>query len=288
MKIIPINKKSVFAFFLGMLFFSNALSAKPFVKGCMTGQLGNQLFIIAATVSLALDNDAEAIFPEVATSQVGNIHINREKVYPHVKVDLPANASVQSHYQEPYFHYAPIPYTPNMQIAGYFQSEKYFAHHKKEIVELFAPSQEIKEHLASKYKDIIDHPNSVALHVRYYFEDPEQRYYIACTSEYLKKAMNLFPRDSLFVIFTNHPAWCKQLTGELEGNIRFIENEQYYHDFYLMSMCKHNIMSNSSFSWWAAYLNPNPEKIVIAPRAWFSQGYGLDTKDLIPSNWTVL
>ena len=65
----------------------------------------------------------------------------------------------------------------------------------------------------------------------------------------------------------------------------FIENEPHYHDFYLMSYCTHQIISNSSFSWWAAYLNKNPQKKVIAPARWFNPGCLTTGKHIVPKEW---
>lgn len=274
--------------FFGFLIFSIPLSAKPFVKGSLWGQLGNQLFIIAATVSLALDNDADPIFPDLVINPNYNLPLNRQKIFSHLNVVMPAGAKIESYYNEPHFHYAPIPYTPNMQIHGYYQSEKYFEKHKKEILDLFAPSNEIKDYLNGKYKDIIDHPNAVAVHIRYYFEDPSESIFFACSPEYIRKAMSTFSDDPLFVIFTNDQNYSKKVLEGVTGNIRLIQGEPHFHDFYLMSMCKHNIISNSSFSWWSAYLNANPNKVVIAPKKWFTQSSGLDVKDLIPSSWKVM
>jgi len=252
------------------------------------GQLGNQLFIIAATVSLALDNDAEPIFPDLVINPAYNLPLNREKIFPHLNVVLPPQFRVEKYYNEPSFPYAPIPYTPNMQISGYFQSEKYFAHHKKEIVELFAPTKEIKEYLENKYLSLINHPKTVSVHIRYYFEDPSQAVFIPCSTEYIRQAIDKFPKDSLFVIFTNDENYSKKVLEGIEGNFYIILKEPHYHDFYLMSLCKNNIISNSSFSWWAAYLNPNPNKVVIAPGQWFTKSSGIDTKDLIPEGWTII
>lgn len=272
---------------LCVLLFSSPLSAKPVVKGNLMGQLGNQLFIIAATVSLALDHDAEAVFPDLITRTQEGLPVNREKILYRCNAVMPEGTSLKFHYREPHFHYAPIPYQPNMQISGYFQSEKYFRNHKDEIVALFAPSAEIKDYLTNKYSHLINHPCSVAIHVRHYSESGGERIYVPCSSDYLKKAMALYPKEAQFVVCTNDLERTKKLFADLSVEPYYVENEPHYHDFYLMSMCKHNIISNSSYSWWAAYLNTNPEKIVAAPLAWFTSDSGLDSKDLIPSSWMV-
>jgi hypothetical protein len=171
-------------------------------------------------------------------------------------------------------------------ISGYFQSYKYFDHHRAEILELFAPSQEITSYLEAKYPDILSHPNTVAVHTRnYYEEDPHETCHYTYERDYFEKAMMLFPEDALFVIFSNKMQWCQTMLAGIPRTMIFIDGNQHYHDFYLMSRCKHNIICNSSFSWWAAYLNSNPDKQVITPPAWFNPNYGLNTSDLIPQEW---
>ncbi len=258
----------------------------PYVVGDLIGQLGNQFFIIAATVSLALDNGAIAVFPDLQYETSQNIPLNREHIFFRVPVHLPHVRT--SIYHEPHFHYAKIPYTPNMKIHGYFQSEKYFAHHKKEILELFAPSDEIMEYLQGKYSDILDDPNTVSIHVRFYHEDPEEKFYVGCKREFIETAMSFFPEDTHFIVFSNNTERCKLFLSGIEKNFRFIEGETHYHDLYLMSLCKNNIICNSTFSWWAAYLNPNASKKIIAPGAWFTPQAGLSTQDLFPETWIVL
>lgn len=277
-------------FFLFLITLPNVVLAKPFVIGELIGQFGNQLFIIAAATSLALDNGAEAIFPDLVgtTDPVFNIPLNYEKVFFHLNTAKPAQ-DIEYYFRENGFHYTPIPYKPNMYLFGFFQSEKYFVNHKNEILQLFAPSQEIVTYLESKYTDIIYHPKTVSVHVRSYLkEDPQQKFYPTYGSEYFEKAMMPFPEDTLFVVFSNQIEWCKKNFAHIKRNIRYIEGESHYHDFYLMSMCKHNIICNSTFSWWAAYLNSNPDKLVIVPPVWFGPTCHHDTRDLIPEGWLIL
>lgn len=271
-----------------LLFFSFRLFSQSYVSGELKGQLGNQCFIVAAAVSLALDRGAIAVFPDFLSKTEAGIPLNYKKIFFRVNTDLPRHCMLRC-YEEPHFHYAPIPKLQNIKISGYFQSEKYFGHHKREILELFAPSDEIREYLFNKYQNLIGHPNSVSIHVRSYFrEDPHQNTYLACSRSYLEKAIESFSRDALFVVFSNDMSWCRELLSGIERNFCFIEEEEYYHDFYLMSLCKHNIISNSSFSWWAAYLNKNSDKKVIAPKEWFNPRTGLDIRDLIPEGWICL
>lgn len=261
---------------------------KPFVIGHLMGQFGNQMFQIGTAMSLALDHGAVACFPDLVTERDFNIPLNYQKVFYNVNVEMPSE-DVDFNYLEKQYTYSPIPYRPNMSIRGWFQSEKYFRHHRQEIMELFAPPPEIKEYLYEKYASVILNPRTVSIHFRSYdIEDPEQKVYLKCDKDYYLHAIESFPEDSLFVVFSNDMNWCKVNFADLDRDFIFIEDEAYYYDLYLMSMCKDNIIANSSFSWWGAYLNTNPSKRVIAPAKWFNPAYGADTRDLIPEEWILL
>ena len=98
--------------------------------------------------------------------------------------------------------------------------------------------------------------------------------------------MDLFPEDALFVVCSDNIPLCKKAFQDSSKNIKIIEEEHGYMDLFLMSLCHHNIISNSSFSWWAAYLNRNPNKIVIGPKKWFNtENPKYDTSDLLPDEW---
>lgn len=278
--------------FIYPLICAETLVAKPFIKGNLRERLGNQLFIVAANVSLALDNDARAIFPELLSRTDSDIPENYKNVLWRLDVSKP-NRPICFNYCEPSLVYSPIPFVPNMQTNGWFASERHFKHHKDEILALFAPHPDIVNYLHNKYRDILEHPNTVAIHVRAYFLESSYaaQNFVSYKRDYFEKAMDLFPDDTLFVIFSDKINWCKQEFAPLAAskNVRFIENEKSYHDFFFMSMCKHNIISNSTFSWWGAYLNTNPDKIVIAPPQWFHPESSLkDIPDLFPPEWFIL
>ena len=89
-------------------------------------------------------------------------------------------------------------------------------------------------------------------------------------------------------VFSDDLEWCKN-NLKLEDKLHFLDVNQktnFHMDMYLMSQCKHNVIANSSFSWWAAWLNQNKNKQVIAPQNWFANT-SLNTKDLIPASWIL-
>lgn len=255
----------------------------PFVTAELSGQLGNQLFIIAATVSHALDHGATPTFPDLVLNKLYAIPYNYQKLFHILPAHMPTPIAFT--YREPQFSYQPIPYLPNMKLIGFFQSEKYFSNHKQEILDLFAPPADIMAHLTHHYADILEHPMTVSIHVRFYNEDPRGTAHPAYRRDYFEKAMEYFPKETLFVVFSNQVKKCKKLLSNIDRNMRFIEKEDHFCDLYLMSLCKHNIIANSSFSWWGAYLNRNPEKVVIAPKLWFNPTYLSDIQDLLPEEW---
>ncbi len=178
-------------------------------------------------------------------------------------------------------------------LDGYFQSEKYF----KDIEDIIRSDFTFKESLTAKNKlmaDSMRRSNSVSLHIRRgdYVQDKKTNEfhgtagldYYAKGIAYIEKRVEL-PQ---YFIFSDDINWAKE-NLKLKGGT-FIDwnvGPTDFLDMYLMSLCKHNIIANSSFSWWGAWLNRNPQKIVIAPKRWFLNK-SMDTKDLIPHNWVKL
>ena len=106
--------------------------------------------------------------------------------------------------------------------------------------------------------------------------------------EYYRSAVDLIGKEKLFFIFSDDINWCKNNFDFIENKF-FIENNKDYEDLILMSLCSHNIIANSSFSWWGAWLNSNPNKIIISPKKWFGNKYNFhNTKDLYNEKWIKL
>jgi len=258
-----------------------------FIVGQIRSRLGNQMFVIAATLSLAIDNDATAYFPELRTKTINDVPMNREKVLWRLNAsDTPHEITKIVRASK---KFKPIPYENGISIRGQIWTEKYFKHNKSKILPLFAPSQEILTDLQTRFQDILSHPKSVGIHIRTLAgEDRAQTRRPLHAEDYLQKACPLFDEDSLFVVFSDDIEWCKDNFAHLPYNLLFMENEPYYNDFYLMSMCKHNIVSNSTFSWWAAYINTNQNKRIVAPELFYYPQTGIYQKDIWPPEWTLI
>ncbi len=282
---------------LSVTFFSSHLRAKEgdYIVGILPSQLGNQMFVAAATLSLAIDNQATAYFPCLKNGTKHNRMYGRT-VFQLLNSSQPPHEVQKVVYGN--LNYKPFSFQNGMAIRGHIWSENYFKHNKDKILPLFAPSKKIRQYLERKYRKILSHPETVAVHIRTLVgEEKAQRGRPLYAENYLSLAMPLFDKNSLFVVFSDHISWCKQNLSHLPYNMIFVENEPYYNDFYLMSMCKHNIVSNSTFSWWAAYLNKNPNKKIVAPRFFHYPGTrslepGMRTsrKDqyIWPPEWTLV
>ena len=109
------------------------------------------------------------------------------------------------------------------------------------------------------------------------------------TQEYYQYAIQIMKQEKNklnFFIFSDDITWCKDNLFSLKESV-FIENKKSssnYNELYMMSQCKNHIIANSSFSWWGAWLNPNNDKIIIAPKLWFKDS-SYDDKDLMPESW---
>ena len=258
----------------------------------MMGRLGNQMFIAATAHSLALDNKCEAIFPSAIsgiTPTDRETMLHRKTILRKLKYTDDLNFIEWLHVEKPDHTYDPIEYKNNMFLKGYFQSEKYFKHNRDAVLELFEPLQQIDDFLSKKYSNLVNNKKAVSMHIRRGNYLQLQEYHVIIGKEYYEKARKQFDEDNIFVYFSDDIEWCKEV---FKGNNNiFIEKQDDVLDMYLMSKIPNNIIANSSFSWWAAWLNENDNKKVVCPSSWFGpENRHLDVakKDLIPEEWVVL
>jgi hypothetical protein len=180
--------------------------------------------------------------------------------------------------------------TDNSYLYGYFQTEKYFENQREELLRQFSLKNQIDEKNSSIVKQL-RLENSVSIHVRRgdYANSP---FSLLNVEDYYQKAIEVILANveaPVFYVFTNDSKWVEENFKALKiykSIVTLNTGNQSYKDMILMSNCKHNICANSSFSWWGAWLNTNPGKIVITPKNWFkSNEYVESIYDLIPDKW---
>lgn len=182
----------------------------------------------------------------------------------------------------------------NVYLEGYWQSEKYIQHIKKKIWQLFT-FKEIPDQLNRNIANFIKNVNSVSVHIRrsdYVSNASNNQYHGTCDLAYYEKAIQYVIakiNNPVFYFFSDDMEWVLENFGTLPFEKVFVTGNlgtNSYIDMQLMSDCRHNIVANSSFSWWGAWLNQNEDKMVIAPKIWFAnQGKNQQTEHLIPQNW---
>lgn len=177
-------------------------------------------------------------------------------------------------------------------MIGYFQSEKYFNKIRSVLVNQFTIKGQISDYTKNVEQQIYESVNNCSLHIRRgdFVNDTNIAIHGSCGIEYYKDAMKFLEKkveNVKYFIFSDDIKWCKE-SLEIE-NVVFIESEEKrlpHEDIHLMSLCSHNIIANSTFSWWGAWLNQNEEKIVIAPKRWFADDeLEKQSKDIVCENW---
>ena len=261
-----------------------------YVTCWFNGQLGNQLFQIAAAVGYALDHNCEAIFPGAPSALNGTLNC---QYVLHRLNTAPTPEGVEFQPLKELIHsniYKELPFQPGRDtiLQGHFESERYFERHRQVIQELFAHTQEILDTIHEKYGDLLAEPMTVALHVRTFIPDGRDPIRVGIGGarwRYFTAAMQYFPPNAHYLVFSDNTEWTKNHLPTMGRKVTFIEGNPHYIDFYLMSLCHHQIISpESTFSWWAAWLNRNPNKTIIVADVWN------DTlnNDTIPEGWIKL
>ena len=253
------------------------------------GRLGNQMFQYATLVGISKKHNYEYAIPpsnfenEWYDHQLFEVfELNGLK---HIGF-VPQNFHV---YQEKHFHfdeglYNNIP--DNVNLFGYFQSEKYFKNAESEVRRDLKFKDTILSPCLEYRKEI---PGEViSLHIRRGDYVNNQGNHPVQPLSYYEEALSKFDENIPVMIFSDDPEWCKE--QELFKSDRFLvsESNSNVHDLCLMTLCDHFIIANSSFSWWGAWLSENKNKKVYAPKNWFGPALNHDTKDLLPESWIKL
>jgi len=174
---------------------------------------------------------------------------------------------------------------------GYWQSQRYFLEIREILLDEFTPKKTLSKE-SELFVKKIGAEEAISVHIRRgdYVSNPSaNEFHGTCDLDYYKKAVLEMEKDvpsGHFFVFSDDLSWARE-------NLTFIKNKTFvdlgsalpdYEEMILMSQCQHNIIANSSFSWWGAWLNENPKKKVIAPKKWFVDS-SIDMQDLIPAEW---
>jgi hypothetical protein len=250
------------------------------------GGLGNMMFQIATgeywyaflDVDVVYTNMAENLFSISREYTPKRDSLNYKKLFCNFDWDEATPSVVEKFTPRSVpFYYIPIKPQDGIEYIGYFQSYKNFPNGEF-VVDLFRPSEFVKEGLTPVGN------NSCSIHVRRqdYLKHPEV--HPALDMEYYENAMAIM-RDTgveVFYVFSDDAEWVRH-------NFHFDDTCFYcdvneYTAMYMMSLCDHNIIANSSLSWWGAYLGDQENRVVVAPDKWFGSK-GPDASDIVPPNW---
>ncbi len=281
----------------------------------ITGGLGNQLFQYAFGKVLE-KNFMTSVKYDIKTEVNSNNFTNRNLDIQKFNIDLPKASKNEIsnfiYFKEKFFwrverkiaqnilffnksyrvqrnaHEILNELTNNTYYDGYWQCFKYV----DEVRDLILDKISTNLSLLEKHKEILNkitNSDSVSIHIRrddYINIKVNNRLFEICGMDYYNKAIEIVSEklnNPQFFIFTQDTQWaCQNFYGK---NIHFVEGNSANEDLLLMSQCKHNIIANSTFSWWGAWLNSNSEKKVVAPKNWYKGNRNKQIANLIPQEW---
>ena len=290
----------------------------------LRGGLGNQLFQYAAAKQIANYNETELFIDDVTgfhndpynrsfslcdfciESNKASLDLikkykrtNKYVKYLQYKLENILPIGFFNFLVERVFHYdnriGNLRVKNNIYIEGYFQTEKYFKNISDQIRSEFQFKNK-PDNDSIYYLSKIKSTNSISLHVRKYDSTEtldSSPMYGVCSINYYQKAINYIEEriiDPTFFIFSDDIEWAKNKLIFINSKVEYIirsGNIKDSEDLRLMKNCSHNIIANSSFSWWGAWLNENKDKIVIAPNRWFATEFS-NYKDVVPNSWVKL
>lgn len=271
----------------------------------LMGGLGNQLFQIFMTIAYSLRNNKKFAFLYQETLKIG---IERNTYWNNFLSELKKYTTDSKQllefpkYSENHFHYQNIPQSlDNVKFFGYFQTSKYFQNEYEEIIKMIN-LEEQQKNIRQKYENYFQ-KSVISMHFRIGDYKEKQQYHPVMNNDYYKNALqkiiDLTKKDDWTIIY-----FCEKDDNYMvDKSIQHLKNQfpntQFikvddniidWEQMLIMSICDHNIIANSTFSWWGAYFNSNKEKIVCYPSIWFGPALASthNTKDLLPDEWMTI
>jgi len=257
-----------------------------YISSFLMGGLGNQLFQISHALCQGLKHNRNVIFqPNSAT----NLQGNNTKIY----VDnIFRNLNFQNQLleyeviNEKSFGFSEInPSDNNTIFNGYFQSSKNFFGYDDYIKKIFEPKEDFLDRIYDKYPSLTM-DDTLSLHIRRgdYLNNPTIHPSVGLS--FIKRGIEIINNYSKVFIFSDDKLYIKN-NLQLDSMI-IVDESQDYEELWLMSICKNNIICNSTFSWWGSFLNKNINKKIIAPSKWFGQNGPSDYMDIYENYWTII
>lgn len=258
---------------------------KNFVTCGLQGRTGNMMFQIAHAYVKSLEHNRQFVAPRGESS---SWHLEKNLFR---KIDFFIDRT--DTLQEPIeiytgdfeYHNSPAPnyHTPTVYY-GWYQSEKFFHRYKNHIKALFSPTQAFIEK-AYRYYPFLENVRVAAINVRRgdYLEQPTRHPVVSL--EYINEAYKHLPKHDKLLIVSDDIEWCRE--NLKFDNMIFNDNKNFWdaEALWLLSLCDHFIISNSTFSWWGAWLSNSPFKVVIAPDTWFGPDIKEETEDIYCEDW---
>ena len=283
------------------------MSDKKKVCGHLMGGLGNQIFQIFATISYALEFNRDFIFGYSKRSPGSEVRYTFwDTLFKHIKkyttfenIEAQKEISTYPKYKVHAHHYQKFPENSNngFILFGFFQSDLYFKEYYNQILELIKFDELLLE-VKNKYNNYFDSDKICSMHFRVGDYKWKQDCHPVMTYDYYNKAIKELKNKTeikkiIYFYQIKDKEHIEKIVEKLKNENKDIEFQGIDHSIedweqlLLMSLCNHNIIANSSFSWWGAYFNKSSNKIVIYPEEWF--GWRLkrnhNLKDAFPNNW---
>ena len=248
---------------------------KDYIIPALGGRLGNNLFMIAHAYAKGLEFNKQVVVSRNQLMYEGNDYSQ----------NILSKLEFIETYDDNRNHNPGVPSNNKHTIyVGYYQSETYFEKYSENIKSLFGPPLDFIKRVG-KELPIIFQKEVTVINVRRgdYLHYPN--YHPTVSPEYIFKALELVPSKQYLIASDDIP-WCKEHLNL--PNAIYLEGWKSHEQLWIMSMCHHFVISNSSFSWWAAYLSRHPGKIVIAPETWFGPEAPQNWSDMYCKDWIVL
>ena len=273
--------------------YKEILDGRGIIVPKLAGGLGNMMFQIAASYSFAKEVGSKFA---IDYQHIGTLHGHPTNYRLSTFKNIPEIEGLSSSallFKEGQYNYEAINtggfINKELYIDGYYQSYKYFEKHIDDIISLFSPNVTEMGAMNNIYGHLFD-KETVSIHVRRGDYENLSDYHVNLPASYYLDAMACFDTNVRFIVFSDDIEWCKKKITLLNTDVEFITDEPDWMDLYLMTWCNHNIIANSTFSWWGAFLNTNKNKKVVIPDQWFgpSQPSTVNTRDLFPKEWKTV